>query len=226
MAAMTRFELLRVLARRWYLLLAVAVLTGFGALLVQNTTPVYSTEVNVMFLPPDGVLMDQSESLIYFAAVVERQFNGGHPALKLSSNVATLYGAGVRNGYTVSLYDTGGQWQTNFNRPVLQVEVVDSGQAAVQSQLDAILARIDTIAVDTQKAAGVKPSLMIRGNVSPAPPVIVEVRGSKWRAAAGIACLGLGIGVGACYYLDRVLMRRPRLRQQPESPVLEAVVIG
>ncbi|MGO4383807.1 hypothetical protein [Specibacter sp. RAF43] len=207
---MTRFELVRLLVRRWYVVLAVAVATVIGVGLLQPPTVVYGAKVNVMFLPPDGVLMDQTESLIYFAALVERTFNQGHAAPRVSSASATLYGAGVRQGYSVSLFDTGGQWQTNFNRPVLQVEVVDSGAAAVQTQLDAIFTKIDTIARQTQAEAGVKPAKMIRSNQSPSPPVIVRVGGSRSRVAAGMLCLGLGFAVGACYYTDRILARRRR----------------
>ncbi|RAN76511.1 hypothetical protein B5P43_23220 [Bacillus sp. SRB_336] len=218
---MTRFELVRLLVRRWYVVLAVAVATVLGVGLVQHPTQVYSAEVNVMFLPPDGVLMDQTESLIYFTAMLERQFNQGHADPKVSSASATLYGAGVRQGYSVSLYDTGGQWQTNFNRPVLQVEVVDSSQAAVQAQLDEILAKIDAIATQSQALAGVKPASMIRSNQSPSPAVIVHVGGSRWRAAAGMLCLGLGLSVGACYYTDLFMARRHRRRSAPALPLVD-----
>lgn len=207
---MTRFELVRLLVRRWYVVVAVALATVLGMGLVQHPTSVYSAEVNVMFLPPDGVLMDQTESLIYFAAMVEREFNQGHSVPRVSSASATLYGAGVRQGYSVSLFDTGGQWQTNFNRPVLQVEVVDSSAVAVQTQLDAIFTRIDKIAVQAQTEAGVNPAKMIRSNLSPSPSVIVHVGGTRWRATAGVLCLGLGLAIGACYYTDRILASRRR----------------
>jgi len=214
---MTRFELVRLLLRRWYVVLAVAVATVIGAGLVQHPASVYSAEVNVMFLPPDGVLMDQTESLIYFAAMVERDFNQGHTEPRVSSASATLYGAGVRKGYSVSLFDTGGQWQTNFNRPVLQVEVVDSSPAAVQTQLDAILAKIDSIAAQAQSRSGVASAKMIRSNQSPNPAVIVRAGGSRWRATAGMIFLGLGVAIGACYYTDRILAsrRRPVPAMQP-----------
>ncbi|MEV8182571.1 hypothetical protein [Specibacter sp. NPDC078692] len=213
---MTRLELFRLLVRRWYVVLLIAVLTAFGIGMVRHPQAVYYTNVNVMFLPPDGVLMDQTESLINFAALIERQYNQGQAPLRLSSNDATLYGAGVRSGSSVALYDIGGQWQTNFNRPVLQVEVVGPTKADVQDQIETILARIHAISVQTQQAAGVLPLQMIRNTVSPDPPVISAVQGNRLRATAGIVCLGLVLAVGTSYLVDRILQRvRPFRSSRP-----------
>ena len=58
----TAVQLLRILGRRWYVLLLVAVITAVSILLIHRVPGVYWTQVDVVFLPPKSAnaLEDQN----------------------------------------------------------------------------------------------------------------------------------------------------------------------
>lgn len=205
---MTTAGLLAALRRRWYVVVLGAIATVLVTSSVIRVPGVYWTQVDVVFLPPSNpnagnVLEGESEGLIHFAAVVDRAFNGEPHGARLSSASASLYGAGVRDGYSVALVDTGGQWRSAFSRPVLSVEVVGSDRDAVAADLDAIVARIDRIVVDQQKKRGTPTESWITTELAPSVPVIAYVSGSGTRALGGIGLLGAGLTLLAVGTLER-----------------------
>lgn len=210
---MTSSQLLRALLRRWYVMLACAVLTVVAISLAGTVQGVYRTQVDVVFLPTNSTnaLEDQTDSLVHFAAIIEREFNGSSDTAGVSSSSATLYGAGVRSGYQVTLPSSGGQWRTNFNRPVLAVEVVDSSAERAREVRQGVLARIDALVRSRQEKLGVAPKNVITTFQSPEKPVVSYITGSPPRAAAALGILGTGIAITASVLVDRVrARRRPR----------------
>ena len=206
---MTRSEFVSTMLRRWYFLLG-GLLCTFLAIGYFGVAPgVYSTQVDVVFLPPsEGVrgnpLEGRSDSLIYFAAIVEREVNDGANLTRPSAS-ATLYGSGIRSGYLVSLPNTGGQWRTNFGRPVLSVEVVDLDEANVTKVLNEQLAKVNDTVRRIQDEQGVAPENRIQTGLAPSVPVVTYVGGSRMRAALGITAIGIALSVLITIGLDRIL---------------------
>ena len=123
-------EVLRRETRSWHVLLVGLVCTLLAVLLAPSPKGVYWARVEMMFLAPPTVvenpLRGDPESLIYFAAAVEREFNGDTSYARAASASATLYGRGVRNGYSVTVPSGGSQWQPSFGSPKLTIEVVET----------------------------------------------------------------------------------------------------
>jgi hypothetical protein len=211
---MTRGQWFDVVRRRWYVVAAIVVLAVVGGWLAERVPGVYATQVKVVFLPPDGTLQEQPASLIHFAAAVQREYNRGADGPRVSSSSATLYGEGVRSGSTVELADAGGQWGTNFNRPVLVVEAVDSTPHLLQVRVKSVLSAISDLSLQRQQKAGVVTSQYIKTEISPQEPVLTYVGGSRIRALGGIAALGFGLVMVCPVLVDRWMLRRSlRLRR-------------
>ncbi|MBB5642778.1 hypothetical protein [Cryobacterium roopkundense] len=216
---MTLNQIFRACARRWYILLGLAILTGFGAVLAAGAGGVYWTRVDVIFLEPsssanpNALRAGTGGNLVAFAALVERQVNGNLDTPRFSNVESTLYGAGVRQGSRVSLANTGGQWADAFTRPVLSVEVVDSSETAVRSTLGLVLAHIDRISAEQQADAGVPQSSQITTLASPQQAVISRAEGKGTRAGLAVLVLGLALAGAVTAGADRFLTRRARNRE-------------
>jgi hypothetical protein len=213
MRDVTLNQLLRIWARRWYVLTVFAAFTSVAIFLAVRVDGIYWTRVDVVFLAPStpgnqNTLRSTSDSLVDFAAIVERQFNGNERAPRFSSTGATLYGAGVRKGYDVTLPNSGGQWSTYFADPVLTVDVVDSSEEAVRTVLAQVVGRINALARQQQLAESVPPSQIIQTLQSPQSAVVSRVAGNRLRAAGGILLLGASVGGAGTVLVDRVIARR------------------
>jgi len=207
---MTSSQLIRILLRRWYIVLACAVLTVLAVNLTGTVRGVYWNEVDVVFLPGNSsnALEYQTDGLVHFAAVIEREFNGVSDTAGASSSSATLYAAGVRRGYRVILPNAGGQWRTNFNRPVLAVEVVDSSPERVRQVREEVLGRIDELVRSRQEGLGIAPGNFIVALRSPQEPVVGFIAGNLPRARIALGICGVGAAVAASVLVDRLLAKR------------------
>ncbi|TFD52129.1 hypothetical protein E3T55_07020 [Cryobacterium frigoriphilum] len=204
-------RLFRSWVRRWYLAAGFAILTLGAVVLSLQIDGVYSTRVNVVFLAPTALtgnsLSDTSDSLINFAAVVEREYNGNVYPARFSNPAATLYGAGVRDGHAVTLLDSGGQWKDSFTNPVLTAEVVGASESDVRAELQRVVDGINAVASAQQDRALVGAADRITTLTSPQVAVVAYADGSRTRAVGAIVLLGLGIGGVATAFFDRVLTR-------------------
>lgn len=207
---MTAVQLLRILGRRWYVLLLVAVITGVAILLIHRVPGVYWTQVDVVFLPPKtaNALEDQNTSIVQFVAVIEREINGAGSATHAASSSGTLYGEGFRSGWQISLPNNGGQWQNNFNRPALSIEVVDSSPEKVAEVAASLSTRVARLVQRQQSEIGIAPGNHVTTIDSPSIPVVTYVQGSDARASIALAALGAVVGVLAAAVLDRILLER------------------
>lgn len=212
--------LLTALARRWYVVAAALVLTAAVAHHLGPARQVFWIRADVVFLPPDrtdgtgNALEGEDQSLVYFAAAVEREVNRGAEPLRLASTDATIYGAGTYRGQTVILPNAGSQWQASYNRPVLGIQVVDATAAASQARFERVLDRILAVVRDRQAEAGVGATELIRTRLAPDAPTPVLVTGSTRRAEAGVLLLGSGLAVALGLGADRLAatVRRRRTR--------------
>jgi hypothetical protein len=226
---MTLNQFLRIGLRRWYIVLFCAVLTAIAVFLVSRPTPVYWTRVSVIFLAPTSLdnpnsLGATTDSLISFAALVDREYNGNIQSPRFSSQEATLYGAGARSEARVALLNSGGQWNDSFTRPELTVEVVDESERAVRSTLTDITERIDGIVTEQQDAAGVPDADRITTLTSPQFAVVSSAQGNRLRAAASVLFLGVGVCAVATVVVDRRLLGRTRPASDPQADTVDDLV--
>lgn len=211
---MTLSDLLDVVRRRWYVLVAALVCALILALALARTDGVYSVRVTLVFLPPavtsssDNTLSSSSETLVDFAGVVEREYNGNSSPASFLSSKATLAGSGVRSGTRVFLPNAGGQWTNSFPHPVLVVESVSPQREVAVEALERTVDEVVAVAEDRQIAAGASAESQISVLVSDASARVQYWEGSSIRAAGATGFLGLLLGGVAAVLTDRLLARR------------------
>lgn len=215
---MTLWDLVRAALRRWTVLVAGALVT-LG--LMYSTTlddGVFWSRMQVVFLAPPSAaypnaLRTTSEDLIITAGVVAKTVSGPDKVTKYASPDATLVGEGVRDGWSIRLPDTGGQWATHFAEQVLYVEVVAATAEEVEARQGEIIAQIVAELDRIQRDAGVAPVNDITVTVAPESTVVHQVRGSRARSV-GMAGV---LGVCATFAVIAVLEARARRRGGAES---------
>jgi hypothetical protein len=214
---MTAGHLLRVLLRRWYVLLLAAILTAVVVGLLGRVPGVYSTQVDLVFLPPNSAnaLGVTNDSLVQFAAVVEREFIGGRDDDPISTTGGTLYGQGVRVGWRVNLPNAGGQWNNNFNRPALSVEVVDATPARVDAVVQNLTERIQSVVRQVQDGQGVPRIRQVETLQSPSSAVVSYIDGNRTRASLAVALLGAVLGISATVAFDTLRVRHEPAARRP-----------
>lgn len=215
---MTAAILLRILGRRWYIV-AIGIAIGLASLgAVRSAEPVYWTKAEVTFVAPDRepaywIPGDDYASLVDFAAMVERRANYNSASVDLTLSSGTLYGAGVRHGYSVTLLNSGGQWAKSFRWPVLSVQVVDSSAQRVKDVLKNVVDSINEASVVLQQEAGVQQAL-ITTLTSPSSPEIVFGGGTQINRVKG-AVFWVGIAATLSILAAVIVDSRPRRRRNP-----------
>jgi hypothetical protein len=205
------WDLVRAALRRWIVLVAGAVAT-LG--LMYSTTlddGVFWSRTQVVFLAPSSAaypnsLRTTSEDLIVTAGVVAKAVSGPDAVTKYASPDASLVGEGVRDGWSIRLPDTGGQWAPHFAEQVLYVEVVAATAEEATARQGEIIARITEELHRLQRDAGVAPVNDITVTVAPESTVVHQVTGSRGRSV-GMAGV---LGVAATFTVIAVLETRGR----------------
>src|SRR6186713_778862 len=105
---MTARELLRLVIRRWYLMLVGAVLTVAALYVATHRPGVYWTQFNVVVLAPvyeyyPNNLADPHYALGPTAGVLVTDWNGEHRPLLTASSDTTLFGEGKRQGIEIRM---------------------------------------------------------------------------------------------------------------------------
>jgi hypothetical protein len=215
-------ELLLVCLRRWYVLLVGVLCVAAVAFTLDRTPGVYFAQVDVLFLADDSSaggnpLQNQEDSVIHFASVVQQSVSDGAVQLRLSSPSATLQGSGIREGYVARLSDAGGQWESSFNRAVIEIEVVDSSPAEVNRVLDEVLGRIESETERIQSDAGIDPAAWVTAD-SETDDVSIgymgSTRGSRLRGLAAVALVGGAATLVTAALFDRWRSRRAAVRSR------------
>ena len=207
---MTSGALLRILARRWYVLVVALIVAGFAFVLMNRTGGAFVAETQVMFIAPGtdaiGTVDDgYRDTLVNFAATIEREFHDGKQADRLAEH-ASLFGSGVSDGYQVVLPNNGGQWENSFATPALSVSVTGPTAAEVSATMTTLLDRIDTLSYDRQIASNVAPENMILTERLPTDAAISYVgssRSTQARAAVMLVAVCLGIAAAMAVAIDR-----------------------
>lgn len=217
-----------VAARRAYVVVLLGLaLTAWAASHVARTTGLYWSQVDVVFLgsPSEtrpNPLGYNSQRLVDFASVVQRDVTQSAEQAQVVSPGVALIDTGVRDGWWVRLPSTGGQWEMQWDRPALDVQVVGPDEAVVRTRMEGLLDRISDNVQQRQDAVGVRGEQRVTTSVSPPPDVEVHyLSGPTKRGLAMTLLLGVGLTFVAADWCDRrrvgarLLARWQRRRARP-----------
>ena len=219
---MTLWEFFAACLRRWPIVLVGVVCTAIAAFAVMSDKGVYYTRTQIVFLAPSSTyypntLATQSEDIIDTAGVVAKRIIGPGPVTKYASPDVTLIGEGIRDGWSLGLPDTGGQWGTNFQTQILNLEIVAPARETVLHRQTEMLQRVHDELDALQRERGVEPINDITVQAAPRSTIIYHVGGSKPRALGMVAALGLGVTAALVVAAERLGKRREatvRLRRR------------
>jgi hypothetical protein len=213
---MTAGELLGIMWRRRYVVVIGLILMMWGSSSLASVERTYWVEVQLVFIPPGGAsvanVSDQIvPSLINFAGIVQRRVTeAGNPA-ELPSSGATLYGSGVRDGYSITLPNSGTQWAASYSKPILVVQAVGGSPKAARETLNRVLTEVDVAATELQNAEGAPPESHVLIDRSPATPEVIDVGGThvgRMKGMAALAGVGLALTASGAVGLDRMVRKR------------------
>jgi hypothetical protein len=140
--AMTTLELIRILLRRWYVMVIGAALSVAVLYFATGHTGVYWAQYNIVLLPPEApsanYLNDPRYGLEPLVGVVASDLNGTNRPLSTASSDATLVGIGVDRGVQVRVPNQGSQWQPVFGAHHLDLQIVDSSPEEVLKRVEEV----------------------------------------------------------------------------------------
>ena len=220
---MTVENVLGALRRRWPAMIVGLLLTMAVSLWVWRVPGVYWASTKVYFLVPATLkqpnqIAPDNSTAIAFAGLIQTEINGGVPPRLATSPNVTLVDAGIYDGWSVILPDTGGQWANDFPESILIVQASGPSAAVVESRMSALIAEITRLVTDREEAAEVPPTLRVDFTMSPPVTAVQYSNGHRSRAVAVIGLLGAGLSLAACIVIDYVVhTRRPRGEQTNDS---------
>lgn len=223
------WDVVRVLLRYWVIVLVGGLCTAGAGLMAISDDGVYFTRTELAFLAPTSTLYPnalrtQSEDIIDTAGVVAKRVLGPGKVTKFAAPEVTLVGLGVRDGWSIRLPDTGGQWASNYATQMLVLDVVAPTQAGVEARQTELVTQVKSELLSLQQDAGVAPVNQISVLPAPESTMIFHVGGNRPRALLMTACLGVGLTVTVVLAAER---RRRRIVATKElTPIPEAVPVG
>ncbi len=192
-----------------------------GAYVCLTLKPqIYSAQADLYFLVPTSVRFDgnafgeDNRSLIFFAGLVEREWDHGRGYPDLASPVAPLSATGLTSAVTVTLPNTAGQFERSFTFQKLIIQAIDPTQAGAQRRLDATIAALEEISRSVQQERNVRTDDFITTYVAPEKPAARATTGTPNRSIVAIG----GIGVILIALINS--RRRHRLADDVEPSVL------
>lgn len=218
---MTSADVMRILRRHWYLVIAGLALTA-GAIFASSRNPgVYSTQTDVLFLAPKSAVAPNpieasSDSLIATAGLVARMATDGKITPGTAGSGVSLTGQGIHQGYSIELPNSGGQWVASFERPVLVVQVVGPSEAWVRSTLATQIDRINQTLYSMQQRDGIRKQSYIITSSAPRAATIRFTKGDPKRVIGATMLLGIALTGLATIGFDRII---PRVRRSPNVQI-------
>lgn len=223
---MAALDALRVLGRRWYVMVLVLAATVAVGLQLYPGQHTYSARTTVVFVWPGALALYPTEddgigALVNFAALVRQGIRADDVDSTASASFGgTLVGAGVGSGHSVVLPNSGGQWSDRYDQPVLNLESVGPTPAAATGDLRELVAQIDATVESLQARLNVPVESRVRISVD--APVVADggaTGATRMRGAAGAGILGIVIALVATLGTDRIVevaARRRALRSRAE----------
>ncbi|WP_309135073.1 hypothetical protein [Cellulomonas sp.] len=209
---MTVWDVLVTVRRHWLVSGLCLVLAAGGVLLAGERQESWNGNVTVLLLAPEGtrgnVLAGSTSSLVATTGVVVRAVTGPHDEPQTVSGDLTLTSIGHVAAWRVQQPSSGSQWERSYD--TAEVDVRSSGPtlAEAQAQMVAALDRVHAELTRIQDLEQVDPSQRIRTELSPSEPVYLLQSGSRPRAMAAAAVLGVLGVVGAAFVAEAFAARR------------------
>ncbi|MGV1005757.1 MAG: hypothetical protein ACOYEV_13580 [Candidatus Nanopelagicales bacterium] len=191
---MSVWDLLAVLRRQMGVVVIGLLITAVAMVWAVRPRGVYSsvTTVTLTIRSSDyhpNPIISNSRWLIDLTGVVATIMGSEAGRLRLSSQNVTLSGVGVLDGFWVRQHDSGWQWDHQFDRPELHIQVTGPTAAVVAGRMAELLERVDAVLIELQADVPVGQRATARRD-SDAPPV-TWISGSRSRAIVMTALLGL-----------------------------------
>jgi len=196
----------------------VCLLGAGGVWWTGHNTGVFLAEVDVVLLPPQGedpnnALTDPSRGFVDFAGIVAKSVMGASSNPAPVSESVTLVGMGISEGWVVRQPNDGGQWSTNFSRPLLNVQATSHDPDQALARLYDVVGKIRGQIDAWQDAYSVAPRNRAAVTLNPTAPALYYYNGDRKRAAAGVVTVTvlvtLWLLVGNRRRPPRVTTRRP-----------------
>lgn len=222
---MTVRDILSAVGRRWYVFVAVMLVFVAMAYLMDRDGGGYYSSTTITFtLPQRPTLLPDSGtndlSVIAFASAVATSVNEGKPVSTYSSAQAPYFGAGVREGVSVSLRNDGSQWITSFPNATLDIQIVGRTAAWVQERQTAIVNDIMSVTQGQQAATTTPEADRITAVVAPLSTEIMQIsasRSAQMLALAAVALAGTIVATTVASAVDTRLARRRIQRARPSG---------
>jgi hypothetical protein len=207
----TVWDLFALLRRQWIVCVVGTLLTVLFGAYVASLPGVYSTQVQLDLIAPsrpdNNALISSSYQLIGAAGAVADVVGAPTTGAVAVPGLANLTGVGVRDGYSVRLPNTGGQWSVGYDGPFIDIQAVGPTEQKVLDYVDRARLNINSTLATWETAQGVRPRDMIRTQMAPEVPSVSYDRGSQPRALATVIALGIGLTVTMAGVLSRVSRR-------------------
>lgn len=212
---------------RWAALgLVGVVLIGAAVVLAKQVGKkgVYWSDVHVRFVAPTTLTQQNSlqvseQSLIMTAGAVGQMVDDSNRPRPASPD-ATLAGLGIRSGWSVTLPNSGGQYQNFYADPYLDVQVVESTAEGVAQTIKGLINRIQQALTQLQADAHVAPAHRITSRALPltvAP--IYYIHGSHSRAIVASLVILIVLAAVGFVVAGRLYGRRPNRHRATRAPL-------
>ena len=160
------------------------------------------TEVRLVRAPvPYANPLTDEGDIVATAGVLQRMM-AGPETVRIVSNSVRLADTGIRSGDSITLWNSGGQWNNYYDRPDLRVQVVGPTEAEVTQRMGELLTKIDTELERIQVAKGVEPAMTVATQRLPNAIVAYELRGPTSQGAVVAVLLGLVSTLALIQWLD------------------------
>ena len=202
-------EVLSALRARGLLAAAVLLCVAAAGAYVLHGKPAYQATAAVVLVPPKtpavtNRLASATPSVAAAGLAVD-------DILLSPAEQAALRAQGVRDGYTIVPRNNGTNETPAYRVPSEQITVTGGDAQAVLDETETLMADYAARLASMQSAAGVVTGAQITDGVL-APPIVVQLHGSRSRGAVGFGLLGLGAAVAVAVRF------RPRRRVPPGPP--------
>lgn len=192
---MTVRDVLTVVLRRWYLMVAGALLSLAGLYQATHVPPVYYTQYYVVVLAPQSSVFpntfeDPAYGMAPMAGLIASDYNKGKRQGLLGSADTLLHGEGVREGSRVHLSNDGSQWEPMYGRPNIDVQVVGPKPEEVAAKAKQIGLDLVALLEKRQVEMGIVPTMRMTTVLSSSDPIISQAGGSRSRAALAVTAAG------------------------------------
>jgi hypothetical protein len=204
---MTLWDLTLAMFRRWPIVVAGALITCAFGLLAIRDSGIYWTRTEVILLSPKSWYPNRLQvspwEVTTATGVVVKRVVGDGTTVKYASPDVTMIGTStVREGVWIRQEDDGGQWSMGLTSPVIIVEAVGPTAQRAEQLRQVAVTRIARTLQQLQKQWGADSNLLIASTEAPTTAETYFVDGSKIRALAMTAALGIGSTVGVVLILE------------------------